>query len=220
MMRPSHSDSMEPRWWHSRRPLFTYLRFYLFWRWLKPRVRGWLSRDSAWLLYKLARWGPGQGVIVEVGSAWGRSAIVLATASKRAGREQVVSVDPHTGGITFLQRQQGPVNTYPEFVKNIQRCHVSDWIQPIVLPSSEAATQWDGRPIRLLYIDGWHTYDAVKADIEGWFPYLISGGIVMFDDYSDEYYPEVKRCVDELMTGDKVQLPLKVFKRKAWAQKI
>ena len=211
---------MEMRWWHSRWPLFACLKFYLFWRWLKPQVQGWLTRNSAWLLYKLARWGPGQGVIVEVGSAYGRSAIVLATASKRAGRGQVVSVDPHTGGITFLQRQQGPVNTYLGFAKNIQRFHLSDWIQPIVLPSIDAAKQWDGRPIRFLYIDGWHTYDAVKADIEGWFPYLVSGGIILFDDYTDEHYPEVKRCIDDQMTMEKVRLPLKVFKRKAWAQKI
>ena len=211
---------MNPLWWHSRRPRSAYVRFYLFWRWLKPQVRGWLSRDSAWLLYKLAKWGPGQGMILEVGSAWGRSTIVFATASKSVGREKVVAVDPHSGDISLVKQGDTPINTHPDFLRNIRRFHVDDWVQPIILKSEEAAKRWDGRLIRLLYIDGWHTYEAVRADIEGWFPYLVPGGVILFDDYSADLYPEVKRCIDDLMTADKVRLPLKVFRRKAWTQKI
>jgi predicted O-methyltransferase YrrM len=207
-------------WWHTHRPFWTYVEFYLLWRRLKPVVRGWLSRDSAWLLYKLARWGPGQGVILEVGSAWGRSTIVLAAASKSAGREKVVAVDPHTGDISQVKEGQEPINTHHDFLRNIRRFDVDDWVQPIVLRSVDAAKEWDGRPIRLLYIDGWHTYEAVKADIESWFPYLVRGGIILFDDYSNASYPEVKRGIDDLMTADKVRLPLKVFRRKVWTQKI
>ena len=211
---------METAWWHSYRPYGAYAAFYLFWRRLKPRVRGWLSRDSAWLLYKLARWGPGRGVVLEIGSAWGRSTIVFAAASKRAGRDKVVAVDPHTGDIALVKDGEEPFNSYQEFSTNINRFHMADWVQPIVLKSDDAAKQWDGRPIRLLYIDGWHTYEAVKADIDNWLPYVVSGGVILFDDYNEKKYPEVKRCIDDQMTADKVQLPLKVFKRKVWTLKL
>lgn len=61
-------------------------------------------------------------------------------------------------------------------------------------------------PIHLLLIDGGHDYDTVKADILGWTPKVVSGGVVAFHDYdptrsSIHTTPEivgVKGAVDEL----------------------
>lgn len=39
-------------------------------------------------------------------------------------------------------------------------------------------------PIDFLFIDGCHSYEAVKADIDGWLPHVEPGGIVLGHDYS------------------------------------
>jgi len=66
-----------------------------------------------------------------------------------------------------------------------------------VADSRSAAARWDGRPIRLLFIDGDHSYDAVKSDLESWLPFVVPGGYVVFDDVIDKF-PDVKRLVGEV----------------------
>lgn len=68
--------------------------------------------------------------------------------------------------------------------------------------------QWD-RPIHFLFIDGDHHYDIVSADIAGWVPFVVEGGIVAFHDYKPtelnmKQFPElegVRRAVNEYMQG-------------------
>jgi predicted O-methyltransferase YrrM len=49
------------------------------------------------------------------------------------------------------------------------------------LPSAEAATQWEG-PVDFLFIDGDHTYAALKADWEGWSGRVVPGGVACLHD--------------------------------------
>jgi len=54
----------------------------------------------------------------------------------------------------------------------------------------------DGLPIDMLFIDGDHTYEGVKADYELYAPLVRSGGIIGFHDIRDhaqQPYIEVKR---------------------------
>lgn len=59
------------------------------------------------------------------------------------------------------------------------------------------AVEWD-EPIHVLFIDGDHSYPAVKADIEKWTPFVPVGGVVIFHDCTD--HQGVKRAVDEMMS--------------------
>ena len=47
--------------------------------------------------------------------------------------------------------------------------------------SYNAVKTWD-KPFDFIFIDGDHTYEAVKQDFEDWFPLLAKGGIVAFHD--------------------------------------
>jgi predicted O-methyltransferase YrrM len=58
-----------------------------------------------------------------------------------------------------------------------------------------------------IYIDGNHSYDAVKDDLTKWYPKLKKGGLIAGDDYSKlaeeklfNYNFGVKRAVDEFAT--------------------
>lgn len=55
--------------------------------------------------------------------------------------------------------------------------------------------------IDAVYIDGDHSYEACKSDIELWVPKVKRGGLVFFHDYGTPHTPGVVRAVDEAM-GD------------------
>jgi len=52
--------------------------------------------------------------------------------------------------------------------------------------------------ITLLYIDGDHTVEGVAADFEMYAPAIVPGGVVVFDDYHNNDWPEVTEFVDAL----------------------
>jgi hypothetical protein len=47
-----------------------------------------------------------------------------------------------------------------------------------------------------MYIDGEHSYDAVKEELELYAPLLSPGGLLTFDDYSSRY-PGVADAIHE-----------------------
>jgi predicted O-methyltransferase YrrM len=54
--------------------------------------------------------------------------------------------------------------------------------------------------VDILFIDGTHKYDDVIQDFNDYKGFLPKGGYVVFDDYSDPEYPEVRRAVDHLFS--------------------
>lgn len=55
-------------------------------------------------------------------------------------------------------------------------------------------------PFDLVFIDGDHSYEAVKADIHAWLPLLRSGGMIAGHDHNDlPQHEGVKRAVDEIL---------------------
>jgi MMP 1-O-methyltransferase len=137
--------------------------------------------------------------IVEIGSYLGRSTTFLALTLRALGGSELVAIDPHTG-----DRQQTEAlgaSTLPSFElfqAHIAAVGVNDIVKPIVARSSDAALGWD-HPIDFLYIDGWHSHEAVLQDGQAWLPHLSSNGIVFFDDYTR--YREVHDAVGELNSG-------------------
>jgi Methyltransferase domain len=66
-------------------------------------------------------------------------------------------------------------------------------------PSVEAAKTMASRKFDVVYIDGDHTYDAVRADLRAWAPLVAENGVLAGDDYGDAgwWAGGVKRAVDE-----------------------
>ena len=53
--------------------------------------------------------------------------------------------------------------------------------------------------IDTLFIDGDHTYEGVKKDIEAWMPKVKKGGTIIFHDYRrDKAHEGVQQAVDEI----------------------
>ena len=202
------------------------LGFVSLWPRVHRSVPGWLTTADARLLYAFAHHGPGAGAIVEIGSAWGRSTVALASGSKRAGRERVYAIDPHTGDDWWLAgagRAPGSrdaagaapaaasgFSSLEGFRATLRRFDLEDYVIPVVSTSNEAAEQLDTGPIRLLFVDGLHSYEGVRDDIRNWVPRVAPGGFVVFDDYYNPL-PGVgaKRAIDELLATGLVEAELR-----------
>jgi len=142
-------------------------------------VDGWLFDGEARLLFELARQARPGGVIVEIGSWMGKSTICLAKGSEMGSRLKIYAIDPHIG--SEEHHTTGKVWTFDQFQANIRNAAVQDSIVPLVKMSTDAAKDFN-HPVSLLFIDGAHDYDSVKADFEAWYPKVINGGTVAFHD--------------------------------------
>ncbi len=176
---------------------------------------------DAFLLYQLASRSDPPGRAVEVGSAWGRSTVFLAAGSRRAVGNRVLAIDPHTGDDLYLADEGlGPMNSYAEFLANLERLGVSEWVEPVVATSADAAASVPREPIRLLFIDGVHTYEGVRDDIEAWVPRVSPGGFVVFDDYPNpDPRVGVRAAVDDLLSSGLVEPTLHQAFNLVWTRR-
>jgi predicted O-methyltransferase YrrM len=146
-----------------------------------------LTRKERLLLYKLALSLPQNCTALEVGSYLGASACFLASGVKeRHGR--VFCVDTWKNE----EMSEGLRDTFSEFQANVKP--YEDVIIALRGKSDNVAEEFN-EGIDLLFIDGGHSYEAVKADVEAWFPKLNVNAIVIFHDY--QWAEGVQRVVDE-----------------------
>ncbi len=157
---------------------------------LTENIGGWLTDAEAEFLYNAAKDGPGEGVIVEIGSWKGKSTVCLAKGSKDAKREKVYAIDPHLGETELVKQ----TDTFSEFKANIKATNVEDYVIPMKMKSEEAARKWE-KKIRLLWIDGAHDYENVLKDFNLWEKHLVKGGIISFHDTLN--FPGPKKVVRE-----------------------
>ena len=150
-------------------------------------------------LFRLAVWGPGTGCIVEIGSFLGYSTIWLAHGGQARGT-RVYAVDHHKG-----DKFTGHTNTYEAFMANVDKYVSSNLLKPLVMTSIDAAAWWEKslrQPIRLLLIDAYHEYEALKSDWNAWKVNLERNNhVVCFHDYAPtatrSAFPDVQRFVDQ-----------------------
>lgn len=61
------------------------------------------------------------------------------------------------------------------------------------------------QPISLCYIDGDHSYDGVKGDIENFSPQIRRNGLMIFDDYYKLHH-KVTEAVNDMYDADKWEM--------------
>jgi len=167
-------------------------------------VQGWTDKKKLELLFDLcAKTRNIEGDILEIGSAWGRSAILLGLSSTK----KIYSIDPHSGGLSFLKKGMDQ-NSYDEFIENLKK--FSLLTKTIVYKKttyevlSERSLQ--DKCFSLIHIDGLHTAEAVEIDFNFSFPKLNKGGVMIFDDYFENSVIEMRNKINELAFRKKVQL--------------
>jgi predicted O-methyltransferase YrrM len=163
---------------------------------------GFLSEDEGRFLALAAAATPARGVILEIGSFKGRSTVGLASIARRYHQLPVVAVDPHTSpSETDPDLYDGQTTTFDDFTRTIEQAGLAPHVEVHRAFSQDLAPTWT-RPIRLLWIDGDHTYAGAKADLDMFLPHLVPGGVVAFHDALHNYDGPLRVFVDDVLASD------------------
>ena len=146
--------------------------------------------------------------IIEIGSWHGASAITMAKALKY-GFGKIYCVDTWLGALEFwtthkdtperdLMLRNGYPQVYYHFLACVQAAGVDRFITPVPMPSIMAARWFANEKVTadVIYVDGSHEYEDVKADIIAYLPLLKLGGTMFGDDFSA--FEGVARAVEEM----------------------
>ncbi len=84
------------------------------------------------------------------------------------------------------------------FLNNMKRVGLDKVVYLLDMSSELAAKKIGHKGIRMLFIDGNHTKEGVEKDVELFFPLLLKGALVIFDDYSNRF-PGLVSAVNGLL---------------------
>jgi predicted O-methyltransferase YrrM len=134
---------------------------------------------------------------VEIGSWQGKSACLMAQLIRDSGKDvSFTCVDPWDDGGPDLHATE----YYKQLPKPLRDCFneftapYSDIIKPIQEFSVPAARHFEDASLDFLMIDGDHTYEGVRGDIDAYLPKMRPGSIMAGDDY---LWPGVKQAASE-----------------------
>lgn len=156
-------------------------------------VPGWAA--FARLYVDMVARSPSGSHFVEIGSWLGRSAALMAVEIANSGKAiRFDCIDPWSDGGPDLRHKVEAMSVpiYDQFLANI--APVAAYINPIRLPSLEAAKLYGEVSLDFVMIDGSHQYEDVCADIHAWGPKIKPGGVLAGDDWN---WPGVARAVQD-----------------------
>ncbi len=158
---------------------------------------GFMPEDEGRFLHACAAQA-GQGApagdpatLLEVGTYCGKSAVLLGAAARATGAT-AFTVDHHRGSEenqagwehhdpTLVDPETGLMDTLPVFRRTIAAAGLEPEVVAVVGRSATVARHWRA-PLDLLFIDGGHGEEPAHADLEGWAPWVRTGGLLLVHD--------------------------------------
>ena len=162
---------------------------------------GFLTEREARFLALVAACAPAQGTILEIGSYKGKSTVGLASIAQRYGLGPVVAVDPHSAPAVTDFGHGSQQSSWDDFRASLRRAGVEQSVEAHRAYSRDLAPGWT-RPIRFLWIDGDHTYQGAKEDIDLFRKHLTPGAIVAMHDVLHSFEGPIRVFVEELLASD------------------
>ena len=162
---------------------------------LARSVKGFMPEDEGLALHAAALVAGRTGLLLEIGSYCGKSAVYLGTAAREAGTV-LVTVDHHHGSEEnqsgwehhdpeVVDPRTGRMDTLPFLRRTVEEAGLEDVVIAIVGDSTTVARYW-GTPLGLLFIDGGHALDVAMADYASWARFVLPGGLLAIHDVFED----------------------------------
>ncbi|MFC1711856.1 class I SAM-dependent methyltransferase [Patescibacteria group bacterium] len=148
-------------------------------------IGGWLTKKEGEFLFNTAKSLSSKDKIIEIGSWKGRSTTCLGLGVKEGGKSKIFAIDPYTD-FTEKFKVLTKEDTYQKFLSNIKKAKIDKFITSIKKTSSKAFKTFEKKygfnNIKLILVDGGHTFNLVKIDHKLWFPKLENNRLIAFHD--------------------------------------
>lgn len=178
-------------------------------------IRGATPDEIAFTLADFAKQVPADQEIVELGVFQARTAVIMAWGASLGSGAHVTAIDPWELTGNVYDPPFTDANTRAIAEHNVASIGYGDRIRLLHGFSADVADGWGGfslddRDVGLLFVDGDHTKEGARRDIEAWAPHLAPGAVIAVDDYGHPDWPGVAQAVDELV-DEGILAPIELF---------
>jgi predicted O-methyltransferase YrrM len=169
-------------------------------------LEGWFNMEQQYL--ELLDATPEGGTFVELGCYKGKSTSFIGVEIHKRKRDiNFFAVDSFQGATNSTDANE--IKAY-EGISEIEESYtynvslIGNKIKTIVSLTDEAAQYFEDGSVDVIFVDGGHSYEVVKADILAWLPKMKKGGIMAGHDYNA--WQGVNKAVTEIFgTPHKVE---------------
>lgn len=160
------------------------------------KIPGQVSERELAEMCRLAKEVPENGVVVEVGSLYGRSSYVWSKCVPFGAR--VYCIDPWQRVQWIIDWVEKPLKAEREFSLDAFLHYTGNAanIHPIQGSSPECVADWD-IPIDLYFEDAIHEDPGFSRNADFWLQHLKPGGIFSGDDFRGNYYDITRYVTDK-----------------------
>ncbi len=141
-------------------------------------------------------------VFVEVGASLDHSSLYLALRIQRSGKKVRLYVVNRWSG------RSNEDDPFRHYIRTVRRAGVEDVIHPLNMASEQAAELFENGTLDFVFLDADAGHEAVRRDLEAWFPKVKRRGVVAGHNYLHPDFPGVRRAADEFFREQELPLQL------------
>lgn len=165
-------------------------------------IQGWTSPCMLRIFdEQLTGFGDGKAKFAEVGCWKGRSTAYIADEIKRRLKNVTLyAIDTWEGNAdepdmqAYIAEANAKGGLYQEFIRNMNRCGVMDYVTPMRMKSVEAAAKFADGELSFAFIDAGHSYEDVSADLRAYGPKVHFNSVMAGHDIARA---SVRRAVED-----------------------
>lgn len=159
-----------------------------------------------------------EGDLLEIGAAYGKSAIVLGLHAK-TGEETIVCDIFEETGVNTANTLENQLS-YPGLNRSAFETNYLRWVgkPPRIVQELSSSIPSHVRPgsLRFAHLDGGHHYDVVSDDVRNTRKLLLDTGVLVFDDFRAFHTPGVAAAAWEAVAIDHM-IPFCATEQKLYA---
>ncbi|MDY6844713.1 MAG: class I SAM-dependent methyltransferase, partial [Thermodesulfobacteriota bacterium] len=180
------------------------------------QIEGLLTEKESIFLSLLGAFRTTSGEVLEIGSFKGKSTVILAKSVQLTGGKKIFAVDPLSLPSATDPNVNDTSRVVEDFKQNLKEHNVEHHVDFYQMVSKDLGAQWN-QQLRLLWIDGDHTYEGAKIDFRTFAPFLNGGGIVALHDVLHMHEGPIRVFMEDILLSPRFG-PCGIWGSIGWAQ--